>query len=61
MIVEFIDSVSGTPVYINPIYVVSVRPDPNAPLEISQVKLKDGETIRVRGEHSEVARKLEEA
>lgn len=59
--IELIDSVAGTPVYLNPSYVVSLRPDPGDPLEITQVKLKDGETIRVRGDHEVVARKLERA
>ena len=61
MVVEFTDSVTGTPVYLNPDYVVSLRPDPGNPLEITQVKLRDGETIRVRGDHEEIARKLERA
>lgn len=58
MIVEFKDSVTGTAVYINPTYVVTLRPDPAEPLHITLVKLNDGETIRVRGEHTEVADKL---
>jgi len=58
MIVEFIDAVIGTPVYINPTFVVSMRPDPEDPLSVTIVKLQDGETLRVRGEHREVADKL---
>jgi hypothetical protein len=58
MIVEFIDSVAGTPVYINPDYVVTLRPDPAEPTEVTMVKLRDGESIRVRGDHQEIAAKL---
>jgi hypothetical protein len=58
MIMPFTDSVAGTPVYINPEYVVSVRPDPANPDEVSIVKLRDGESIRVRSAHEEIARKL---
>ena len=29
MIVQFIDSVMGTPGYVNPAYVVTLRPDPD--------------------------------
>jgi hypothetical protein len=58
MIVPFTDSVSGTPVYINPDYVVALRPDPSALDRISIVKLRDGESIRVQGDHQEVADRL---
>ena len=58
MIVPFVDSVTGTAVYINPDYVVALRPDPAAPDRISIVRLRDGETIRLLGEHREVADKL---
>lgn len=58
MIVPFVDSVSGTPVYINPDYVVALRPDPAALDRISVIKLRDGESIRVQGDHQEVADKL---
>ncbi|MDB5312813.1 MAG: hypothetical protein JWO38_7015 [Gemmataceae bacterium] len=58
MIAQFTDSVTGTAVYVNPAYVVSVRPDPDAPTRVSIVKLRDGEAIRVHGEHQEVADKL---
>ena len=58
MIVEFIDNVTGAPVYINPRYVLSMRPDPAEPLNVTVIKLQDGESIRVRGEHREVADKL---
>jgi hypothetical protein len=58
MVAEFIDSVAGTPVYINPDYVVTLRPDPADPTHITEVKFKDGEAIRVHGDHQEVADKL---
>jgi hypothetical protein len=58
MIVPFVDSVSGTAVYINPDYVVALRPDPAALDRISIVKLRDGESIRVQGDHQDVADKL---
>jgi hypothetical protein len=61
MVVEFFDSVAGTPVYINPDYVVVFRPDPSDPTKVTMVKLRDGESIRVRGEHREVADKLARA
>jgi hypothetical protein len=61
MIVRLMDSVAGTPVYINPEYVVALRPDPAAPTRISIVKLRDGESIQVVGEHTEVADKLASA
>ena len=58
MIVQLMDSVAGTAVYINPAYVVTLRPDPADPEKVTQVKLRDGETIRVQGEHQDVADKL---
>jgi hypothetical protein len=58
MIMPFTDSVAGTPVYINLAYVVSLRPDPTDPTHVSIVKLEDGESIRLKGEHREVADKL---
>jgi hypothetical protein len=61
MIAQFVDSVAGTAVYINPDYVVSLRPDPASPERISIIKLRDGETLRVHGEHTEVADKLSRA
>ena len=61
MIVPFIDSVTGTTIYINPAYVVSMRPDPSDPPNATVVKLQDGESVRVRGEHAEVADKLAHA
>jgi hypothetical protein len=61
MVAQFVDTVTGTAVYVNPTYVVSLRPDPADPDHISIVRLRDGESIRVRGEHREVAEKLAKA
>jgi hypothetical protein len=61
MIVQFIDSVAGTPVYLNPEYVVSLRPDPAEPDGATIVKIRDGESIRVRGAHSDVVDQLARA
>jgi hypothetical protein len=61
MITQFMDSVAGTAVYINPEYVVSLRPDPGDPTKVTIIKLSDGESIRVRGEHKEVADRLARA
>jgi hypothetical protein len=58
MIVQFTDSNAGTPVYINPDYVVSFRPNAEAPLQVTDVKLEDGEELHIRAEHTEVAEKL---
>jgi hypothetical protein len=58
MIVPLTDSVTGTAAYINPAYVVSLRPDPADPDHVSIIRLRDGESIRVRGDHREVAEKL---
>lgn len=60
MIAQFTDSVAGTPVYLNPAYVVSMRPDPAEPNNVTIVKLRDGESIRVRGHHETIADKLAE-
>ena len=61
MIVQLMDSVAGTPVYINPAYGVTLRPDPADPDHISIIKIRDGESIRVRGSDKEVADKLARA
>jgi hypothetical protein len=58
MIVQFFDSVTGAPIYINPDYVVSLRPDPAEPDEMTVVKMQDGETVRVRASHQQVADRL---
>ena len=61
MIIPFTDSIGATPIYINPRYVLSVRPDPTDPNRITLVKLEDGETIRLQGAHSEVAERRAKA
>lgn len=61
MIVQFMDAVSGTAVYVNPNEVMTLRPDPSEPTRVTLVKLSDGETFRVRGDHEEVAAKLSRA
>jgi hypothetical protein len=61
MIVQFIDTATGTPAYLNPAYVVSLRPDPADPDHVSIVRLRDGESIRVKGDHVEIAEKLRRA
>ena len=61
MIVQLTYSVAGTPVYINPEYVVTLRPDPEDPDHVSVIKVRDGESIRVRGSDTEVADKLARA
>ncbi len=58
MIVRFVDGNTGTPIYINPEYVMSLRPDPAKIESGSLIKLRDGESIRVEGDHEEVAAKL---
>ncbi len=58
MVVQLMDRIAGTPVYVNPTYVVSLRPEPTQLDRASIVKLQDGETIHVNGEHAEVAEKL---
>ena len=58
MIVQFVDTDAGTTVYINPEYVVTLRPDPETPERTTIVKLRDGESFRVQGTHVEVAAKL---
>jgi hypothetical protein len=56
--VQFFDTDAGTTVYINPKYVVTLRPDPETPERTTIVKLRDGEVFRVHGTHVEVAAKL---
>jgi hypothetical protein len=58
MLAQFMDGVAGTVVYLNPEYVVSLRPAPEDPSRASIIKLRDGESIHVQGEHREVADKL---
>jgi hypothetical protein len=61
MMVQLMDSVAGAPVYINPAYAVTLRPDPADPDHVSIIKIRDGESIRVRGSDKEVADKLARA
>ena len=61
MIAQFMDMLTGTAVYINPAYVVSLRPDPADPDHISIIMLRNGESIRVKGDHREVAANLAQA
>ncbi len=58
MIVQFTDNNAGTPIYLNPDYVISCRPDAEDPLHVTDVKLEDGEELRIRAQHTEVAEKL---
>jgi hypothetical protein len=58
MIVAFADAISGVPIYINPSFVVSLRPDPADPERMTTVRLSDGETLRLRGGHDDVAGRL---
>jgi hypothetical protein len=58
MMVPLLDSVVGAAVYVNPIDVVTLRPDPVDPDHGSLVKIRDGEVIRVRGDHRDVAGRL---
>jgi hypothetical protein len=58
MIVQLFEAASGTSIYINPVFVISVRPDPADPDNVSIVKLSDGESLRVRGGHDAVAARL---
>ncbi len=61
MIVPFTDTVAGTTVYINPVDVATLRPDPEAPERGSVLKFRDGEVVRVQGDHETVADKLARA
>ena len=58
MIIAFAEATSGVPIYINPSFVVSLRPDPAEPERTTVVKLSDGETLRLRGGHDDVAGRL---
>ena len=61
MIVQFVDTAAGAPVYLNPVYVVNLRPDPADPDHVTIIRRRDGESIRVKGDHREVADKLAHA
>jgi hypothetical protein len=52
------DHIAGTPVYINPEYVMSLHPNPTEPTRITMAKHWDGESIRVHSDHQEVADRL---
>ena len=58
MIIAFAEAASGVPIYINPAFVVSVRPDPADPERTTVVRLSDGEMLRLRGGHDDVAARL---
>ena len=58
MITHFVDATTGASVYVNPDYVVMLRPDPAEPDAVSVMKISDGETVRVRGGHNDVASRL---
>ena len=58
MVVRFVDDNTGTPIYLNPEYVMSLRPDPVKMESGSIITLGNGETIRVEGDHEEVAARL---
>ncbi|APR78609.1 Hypothetical protein A7982_03956 [Minicystis rosea] len=61
MLAHLNDQVAGTEVYINPAYVVSLRPEPSDADHVSILKLRDGEAIQVLGDHRQVADKLARA
>jgi uncharacterized protein YlzI (FlbEa/FlbD family) len=56
--VDFKDSISGTPVAVNPDHVAKVRPAPDDPNNITVIRLKDGDEIGVEGKHTDVVKKL---
>jgi len=58
MVAQFIGANIGIAVYINPAYVMSLRPDPKDPDHFSVVTLQDGESIWVKGGHEQVAARL---
>lgn len=58
MIVQFFENQTGVPVYVNPTYVETMRPDPADPLNVTEIKLGDGQVLHVRDEHTAVADKL---
>jgi hypothetical protein len=58
MVIPFFEAASGVPIYINPAFVISARPDPADVDRATVVKLSDGEMLRIRGGHDEVAARL---
>lgn len=61
MIVEFFDRTAGTPICINPAYVVVLRPNAANPTAVSLGKLAEGKSLRVRGDLREVTDPLNPA
>ena len=61
MMVPFTEVMTATTVYINPAYVMTVRPDPADPDHRSIVRLEDGESIRVNEDHRKTFDKLAQA
>jgi hypothetical protein len=55
MIVPSTESTTATAVYVNSTYVATLRPDPVDTDRVSIVKLEAGESIRVQGDHRQVA------
>jgi hypothetical protein len=58
VVVPFTDSNRGETVYVNPAYVMVLRPDPDNPGDASMIKVEGGECIKVRGAHRQVADRL---
>jgi hypothetical protein len=58
MIISFFEAASGVAIHINPAFVVSLKPDPADPEHTTIVKLSDGETLRIRGDHNDIAARL---
>jgi hypothetical protein len=61
MIVAFTDAETATTVYVNPAYVMTMRPDPADPDHRTIVRLEDGESIRVNEDHRKAFDKLARA
>ena len=61
MFVPFMDAMTDSMVYVNPAYVMTVRPDPADPDHRSIVILEDGESIRVNEDHRKTFDKLARA
>ena len=55
MIVPFTDSTIATAVHVNPAYVVTLQPDPVDMDFVNIIKLEDGGSIGVQGDHRRVA------
>lgn len=61
MIVPFTNSVVATAVCFDPRCVGSLRGDPSDPVCITLLKVQNGEVVRVRREHRDVAGELAKA